>query len=473
MKTNRFITKTTGLIILLLATVLYNGSAQPVPVEIGSRLELLVDDFLIDKLSSDLEFHLHKPVPQKVALITDAPWEGNTSAYYTVFQDGDLMRMYYRGWHHTEIGHKPFHREVTCYAESRDGVTWTKPKLGLIDWNGSKENNIVWDGIGCHNFTPFLDSNPECPEDEKYKALGRENRPGKENNALFAFKSPDGIHWSLMSDEPVITKGAFDSQNLAFWDSEREEYREYHRTFHNGIRDIQTATTQNFLDWPDPVFLSYQGASKQHLYTNTVQPYFRAPHLFVAFPTRFLPEEGDRVEPILMTSRDGLTFHRWNEPVIPESAPKDRAGNRSNYMAWGIIQSPDKPNELSVYASEAYYDGPDSRLRRFTFRTDGFVSVRADSHGGEILTKPLVFDGNNLEINFKASASGSIRVEIQNASGEPLKGLGLEDCFLLKGDSIDRRVEWKEKTNLNAISGTPVRLRVVMQNADLFALRFQ
>ena len=66
---------------------------------------------------------------------------------------------------------KAAHREVTCYAESRDGIHWTKPELGLFEFNGSKQNNIVWDGPGTHNFTPFLDTNPACPPDAKYKAL--------------------------------------------------------------------------------------------------------------------------------------------------------------------------------------------------------------------------------------------------------------------------------------------------------------
>jgi hypothetical protein len=276
-----------------------------------------------------------------------------------------------------------------------------------------------------------------------------------------------------MSEQPILTKGAFDSHNLAFWDPVRGEYREYHRTFENRIRDIQTATTRNFLDWPDPVFLSYPGAPKQHLYTNAVQPYFRAPHLFVAFPTRFLPEEGDRVEPILMTSRNGFTFHRWNDPVIPETAPMDRAGNRSNYMAWGIIPTPNKAGELSVYASEAYYEGPNSRLRRFTYRTDGFVSVGEGSESGEILTKPLVFAGKKLEFNFKTSTKGSIRVEVQDAKGTLLDGLTLKDSLPLIGDSIEKRVQWKQVPNLGSMEGSPVRLRIVLQDADLFALRFR
>jgi len=137
------------------------------------------------------------------------------------------------------------------------------------------------------------------------------------------------------------------------------------------------------------------------------------------------------------------------------------------------IPTPNKAGELSVYASEAYYEGPNSRLRRFTYRTDGFVSVGEGSESGEILTKPLVFAGKKLEFNFKTSTKGSIRVEVQDAKGTPLDGLTLKDSLPLTGDSIEKRVQWKQVPNLGSMEGSPVRLRIVLQDADLFALRFR
>ena len=102
------------------------------PLDIGSRLELFVDDYLIDELAGDAELKLHRPEPREVVLVTDRPWEGNTSAYYTIFQDDDVLRMYYRGSHFDEKARKSAHREVTCYAESTDGIRWTRPKPGAV-----------------------------------------------------------------------------------------------------------------------------------------------------------------------------------------------------------------------------------------------------------------------------------------------------------------------------------------------------
>jgi hypothetical protein len=136
------------------------------PVKIGSRRELFVDELLVAKMDG-VSLKLHKPQAQDVALVCDAPWEGNTSGYFTLMRDGDLFRAYYRGTHYDEAGKKSAHEELTCYAESRDGITWTKPKLGLVEFNGSKDNNIILIGAGCHNFSPFKDTNPNCPPESR------------------------------------------------------------------------------------------------------------------------------------------------------------------------------------------------------------------------------------------------------------------------------------------------------------------
>jgi len=128
-------------------------------IDIGSRRELFVDDYLIDKIDR-AKLTLHKPTPREVAIVHDKPWEGNVCFYHTVFQNGDHFKMYYRGAHYDEQTEKITH-QVVCYAESKDGIHWIKPELGLVEFNGSKQNNIIWDGIGSHNFAPFRDRNPD------------------------------------------------------------------------------------------------------------------------------------------------------------------------------------------------------------------------------------------------------------------------------------------------------------------------
>ena len=449
-------------------------------IHIGSRLELFVDEYLMDKMIG-AELRLHKPTPREVAIVHDAPWEGNVCFYHTVFQDGDRFRMYYRGAHYDEQVEKIAH-QVVCYAESQDGIHWTKPELGLVAFNGSKKNNIVWDGVGSHNFAPMRDANPACTPDAQYKALA------SGEGGLYAFKSSDGLHWSLLSDQPVITKGAFDSQNLAFWDTTRRRYVDFHRGFNEEggkrVRDIMTCTSTDFVHWIEPVWLEYPGAPVEHLYTNQITPYYRAPHLFMGFPKRFVPSRravehrySGVSDGVFMTSRDGRHFKRWGEAFIRPGLQKERWGNRNNMIAWGILETasdlPGTPNELSIYSIEGYYQGDSCQMRRFTLRMDGFVSVGARLSGGEVVTKPFLFEGKELVINYSTSAAGSVRVEFKDAQGNAIEGFALADATEIYGDEIERVVTWKGERDVSKLAGYPIRLRFLLNDADLYSMRFR
>ncbi|MGC9318642.1 MAG: hypothetical protein ACP5KN_11495 [Armatimonadota bacterium] len=471
------------------------------PIDIGSRLELMVDDFLIDRMTG-AELRLHHPQPQETAIVFDEPWEGSACGYVTVFEDEGLYRMYYKAWHLDvtggELKTSPLH---IAYAESDDGIVWRKPELGLFEFEGSTANNIVWYGPPDHGFSPFRDPNPKAPPEARYKAFGHGQIEA--GRGVFAFASPDGIHWSLMHDEPVLTGCAFDSQNLAFWDSFRGEYRAYMRDFREGFRDIKTATSPDFVHWTQPQWLQYPGAPDEALYTNQVRPYHRAPHIFIGMPARYcergwspsmeaLPEPEHRrmrsdagnrygmaiTDSLLMTSRDGGTFRRWGEAFVRPGIQRPGAwAYGDHYLQWGLVETPSKlpgaANELSLYSVEGYWTGTSSSLRRYTLRIDGFVSVHAALSGGEMLTRPLTFDGERLVLNFSTSAAGGIRVEIQDANGEAIEGFTLDDSDEVFGDEIERTVTWRGgESDVSALSGRPVRLRFVLRDADLYSLRF-
>lgn len=478
------------------------GADHSAVADIGSRRELFVDEFLIDSLRGARRV-LHHPTPREVAVERTAAWEGNVCSYTTVFQDGDLYRMYYRGDHRKYTAGKATatHPEVVCYAESADGIHWTKPELGLVEFAGSKRNNIVWDGAGSHCFTPFKDSRPDCPPPMLYKAVGRS--AGK--RALHAFYSADALHWQPLGAEPVIAKGAFDSQNLAFWDAHRGEYRAYVRDFRDGIRDIRTCTSPDFVNWTEPEFLQYADHAPtlaSQFYTNAITPYPRAPHLLLGFPARFvdrgwtestrrLPQRElrERVassaqhrgtgihDTMLMSSRDGERFDVWPEsfirPGIQRPGSWFRGGARQN---WGLVETASQfaggPNELSVYVSEGRYQQEGSWVRRHTLRLDGFVSINAPLSGGELLTRPVRFVGDQLQINFATSVAGGVRVELQDAAGAAIAGYSLADCDEQFGDQLDRVVTWRSRPEVGSLAGQSVRLRVELKDADLYAIKF-
>ena len=318
-----------------------------------------------------------------------------------------------------------------------------------------------------------------------------------------------------MVDMPIITDGAFDSQNLAFWDGARGEYRAYWRFFSHanpqhddrnphGIRSIRTATSKDFVHWENQADLRFVDSPVEQLYTNQIKPYHRAPHLLLGFPMRYtdrgwsdsmraLPELGHRQwratqgserlgtalsDALFMASRDGVTFKRWKEAFLRPGI--ERAGTWTYgqlCVAWQVVETKSDlegaPNELSIYADESYWSGqPGSSVRRYTLRLDGFVSAHAGAGGGEIVTKPIKFSGRHLALNFSTSAAGSVRVEIQDANGVPLRGFRLEDCPPVFGDAIDRTVSWTKGADVGSIGDQAVRLRFVLTDADVYAYRF-
>lgn len=456
-------------------------------IPLGTRLELFADDFLIERFEG-AALKLHEPTPAGVALRFDRPWEGAFCGYVTVLKDGDTFRMYYRGL--PKAGRDGSDDEVTCYAESRDGVTWNKPNLGLFVVRGTRDNNAILAGQApfSHNFSPFLDTRPGVPAAERYKALA-----GTSEKGLFGFISADGVRWRKQPETPLVTRGAFDSQNVAFWSEAEQEYALYLRTWTDGefrgFRTVSRAVSQDFLHWSEPVAMTFGDTPPEHLYTSQTHPYFRAPHLYVALPMRFLPGRkvltdaqaralgvdpgygSDCAEAVFMTSRGGARFTRtFMEGFIRPGPDLGNWASRAGLTALGIV--PTGPGELSIY-KQAHYAQPTCHLLRYALRTDGFASVNAPYRGGEFLTRPLTFSGRELALNFATSAAGAVRVEIKDADGAPLPGYTLADAPEIIGDDLARVASWKAGADLSKLAGRAVRLRFVMKDADLYSLQFR
>ncbi len=284
-----------------LVFLLASAAVAAEPIDVGTRLEPVVDDYLIARLDG-VALRLHPPIPREIVLKLDRPWEGRYCGYFTVLTEKgtgpicrngpkgaahklDLSpfpayRMYYRGLPNAGRGTKP--EEVTCCAESNDGVHWTRPNLGLYEVHGTKENNVMLAGHqACHNFAPFVDANPAAPADQRYKALGGlSSFESPADCGLVAFVSPDGLHWRQLRHEPVITRDksdkrhAFDSQNVSFWSESEGCYVCYFRIWaeDNRIRWIARTTSRDFVNWSRPEALASDGKPLQQLYTSQLAP---------------------------------------------------------------------------------------------------------------------------------------------------------------------------------------------------------
>ncbi len=489
------------IVVLIQAIVLFSSHVVSAiePLPIGSRRELFVDHYLIERLTN-ARLHLHEPRDEGSVLKLDQPWEGPQGGYTTILKDsnGDKFLAYYRGI--SKLGLDGSEHERTCLAESLDGRTWTKPQLGLFEFNGNKENNIVLANAApmTHNFCPMLDTKPGVPKDERFKAVGG---TGKE---LFAFVSADGRHWKKLRDEPILSTRdvpfkhihLFDSQNLAFWSDSEQTYVCYFRVW-DGLRRIARSTSPDFVKWSPAVLMQQmhddgvtgsQPAPAEHIYTNQTSPYFRAPHIYVATAARFF--EGRQVlsdaqakainvnpsyfqdtsDSIFMTSRGGNIYDRtFLEGYIKPGIGPQNWVSRTNYPALNIVQT--GPTEMSLYVNQDYAQ-PTAHLRRYSLRLDGLASIRTGATEAELLTKPFVFSGSELHINFATSAAGGLRFELQSLDGQPTPGFTLADCQEQIGNEIDRAVSWKSTASLAALAGNPVRLRCLLKDADLFSLQF-
>jgi hypothetical protein len=527
-------TRAAAFMMILLAALGAPANAASEPINIGSRLEPLMDEYLINQRMGSLELKLHSPVRHRDAIVLDRPWEGNTSSYATVLKHEDTFFFYYRGsgLMLTEGKVGSTHMATTCVMTSKDGIHWTRPDLGFVKRKGWENNNIIltYDpGVAInysnldagndllsgkkvkftgavHNFTPMVDPNPDCKPEARFKALG-----GHDHRLLYAFKSPDGIHWSMIQEEPVILDGMLDSQNLAFWDPVQKCYYAYYRAFKNRKgdtrkldqkkdfdhmdRDVKFATSKDFMRWTGGQWIHWRPDRMTQLYTSQIQLYPGAGHLRIGFPMRYVPNRGlysklnERIakssryyasvytDTGLITSRDGRSFNVWPEALL-RPGPSDENwfysfGSTSLNLFETPSQYPDGPSEWSFYVlDQGAWFGNGVRYSRYSIRKDGFVSASSPMAGGSFVTRPIIFTGNALRINFETSANGSVRLELQGPDGAPLRGLSLADCPPLFGNSVAYTVRWNSNALLADYAGKPVRLKVELRDADLFTIQF-
>jgi hypothetical protein len=437
---------------------------------VGGRRELFVDRHLIDRLH-DASLLLHTPVEKETVLTLDRPWEGAFSGYFTIIKDGPRFLLFYRCL--PVSGADGRIDESTCLAESTDGIRFSRPADNFI---------LKQQPPFSHNFAPFLDTNPRSLPQQRFKALA-----GTSKSGLAGFASPDGVRWTNMRDEPVLPPAKetrYDSQNVAFWSEHEGRYVCYFRTFKNKVRWVSRTTSPDFLNWAEPVEMSFGDAPPEHIYVNQTSPYFRAPHIYISLAARFMPGRqvltpdeaaAVRVDPkyfqdcsdaVFFSTRGGDLFDRtFLESFLRPGTGLENWVSRSNYPANNVVQT--GPAEMSFYVNRNYGQ-PTAHLKRYALRLDGFVSVHAGYKPGELLTKPFRFNGRQLEINYSTSAAGSIRIQIQDLDGKVL-----EESREIIGDQIERTVSWKSGSDLARLSGTAVQLRVVLRDADLYSFRFR
>ena len=472
--------------------------------DISNRLEVFWDDFLIDSEKTTAEKRIHEPVRRDLALLHDEPWEGDCSDYHNFFRDADgKYRMYYLGWSFV-----PDFKIRICYAESVDGIRWVKPKLGLREFGGSKDNNIIMDETDgtFDNFMVFRDPNQAEGSEELYKAVASQVVDGV--NALWCYTSPDGFRFKRSWE--ITRLGMFDTLNIAFWDKYTDRYFAYIRGFHKpkgqedkpadfavDVRDIRVLTSPDFHEWTEPKLIDFKGGEDYPLYTNVAQKYGRADHIFIGFPTRYVERHEwtgsferlcgrekrlERMKSsrrygltvtdcVFMSSRDGFRWDRTDEAFMrpgPEEPYNWVYGDA--YPARGLVETPGSypgtDDELSLFAPTNHWSGTPAMLWRYTLRMDGFISRHSGYKESLVVTRPFVYGGDMLHINFSTSARGYLYFTLRAADGSVINS---EEIF---GDRTDRIVDFTGGS-LADLRGKEVVMEIRMSDADIYSFRFE
>ena len=346
-----------------------------------------------------------------------------------------------------------------CYAVSEDGITWRKPDLGIVEFEGSKRNNIV--ARGPHGAGIWKDRfDPDS--ERRYKMFAR-----CEQMAV-AF-SPDGLHWS----EPILCpeiQARGDTHNNTFWSPELGKYVGITRLWDQelGVRIVGRTESEDFLRWSKAVevlrSLPEEGRRRQ----TYAMPVFRYADLYIGLLMMFNTDT-DTVDCELAWSADTINWQRVapGEPLIPRGPE----GSYDCGCIFGAAYPIMLKEEIRIYYSGS--NGPHSNWRDGFFclahlRPDGFACMEPKSAHttARIMTKPIKCIGRNLCLSADA-AGGSIRVAIPD-----IEGFGLNECELISSDVTDQPVRWRGGNDLSDLIGRRIRLLFELNSAHLYAFSF-
>lgn len=498
------------------------AQSQPANItvlDVGDRRQVFIDGRFLAK-PKNVELVMHPPTKTGEHTIKpDQPWEGHGISFYNsvLWADGT-----YHMWYRAGKG--------MCYARSRDGITWEKPKLGLVEVDGSKDNNIVL-GHGAGGADDagqggMVFEDPTAPPDQRFRMAIRASDPGTD---VHLYSSPDGIHWKL-THRSVLTftepdkRHHLDSQNVIFWDDRIGKYVAYmRRNIHThgsqgrNIARSESPTLNGFLQAQDaPVVL---GPNDQDpllgdyavvdYYTSAAIKYPWAQDAYYMFPAAYFhyvpgelsefpteaPINAGCLDTQVAASRDGITWQRFGRQSFVRLGFRGAFDSMGARVFYGLVPSVDGQEMYMYYLgtdrthgwgrensnnnallTQAGLQPPKgvSIISRLVLRRDGFVSARAAYTGGEFTTPLLSFRGRQLVLNVDTSATGIVQCELLDRDGKPIDGYRLADCDRIHtANEINRVVKWKGKSDVSALVGKPVRLRFVFRNADLYAFQFR
>lgn len=456
---------------------------------------LFLDPAFVEK-SENVGLHVNPAQQRETVIRADKPWEKlMISLFLTVLDDGGKLRMWY-------ICRDKHNVPNVAYAESADGVNWLKPNLGIVEYEGSKDNNLV--SLSSLEGAVYRDDRASPEERYSYITHLLENEGG-----MVRFHSPDGLRWKR-DEEPLMKFGA-DSQAVTFWDERAGKYALYLRGWEQRA-DTYLYRTVVRVDLPSltsPVVVLPTDSSRRlwgkekpavidtefhkvlatdeadppnsDVYTISAQPYPLDPRWYIGFPSFFQridARKKGRLDVQFVGSRDGFHWHRYDRASYASPGMVGSGSEGMVFMGPNVVVRGD---ELWQYGTGFYSIHGDSESRkhktdgiimRYVQRVDGFVSLDFEAEGGRAVTAPVKVDGNQLVLNVETAVLGHLKAGLLDSEGKPLDGLGPDDCEILRINSTHAVVKWKGGRSLASLQGREVRLTFTGSRAKLYSFYF-
>ena len=446
------------------------GKAWP-PRSIGNNKVLFIDETIIDE-KQGIELTVNPPRhPARINPVMRGD--------YSVVDNEGKVFMYVPDGYGSSEG-------ITRLWVSEDGIHFEAPHLGIIEHEGSKENNIIIKGAPLWG-TFFKDTRQDIPPEEQFKMTC-----WLANRGIYLYTSGDGLHWrrNEVCLLPLVSGGNAET----FWNELSGKYQiflkrdsSFNTKAHpgSGRRSVLFETSDltgpcPFVPVPKPYFegwvlpavtgegpVVFDVTEQGQVYRTRPIEYPWAPYTYLAFLWRIGSEEIRQTE--LAVSRDGLRWTCYGNLgwYIPSGGSFEGRHVAEALAQQGLIRRGDEIWQYAEYCEGPHGSGEKYGVR-LTQRLDGFVSI--DAHDGWFVTLPMIFKGNRLEVN--AIVEGSLRIGIFREDGTQIDGYEVADCESLRGDDVRMRVRWRDEQDVGAFSGSPVRLKFELSDAKLFAFQF-
>ena len=439
-----------------------------------TKSQLFLDELWIDEQHKLTRLWHPADIYPEPVLRAEKPWEGTNVGVNTVFKSGDHWKMYY-GACHAMRG-----RGVLCVAESEDGMQWERPSLGLVEFRGSKQNNILpcRGGSICHD-----------PEDAEAPFKMTYLGPGGYRGSV----SKDGYHWTEL-DKPLITKPPAGDVQSMWFNKVDGRYIITHKTEAGRSRravciaesedfrtfsDSRLIVKADLIDPPDIEYHGMVGFAYADLYLGLAERWLNVPNSMQLLLT-WSHDRKTWHRPVRREAFIGPTYH-WNEGVsMGASSAPYQVGNQ----LWFHFNGGRMPRQ-GIHSAKAGAPGR-SVVGLATITVDRFASITAGFMEGQLVTKPMTWPGGDLLLNasttrhldgYPLDGGGAMQVEVWDKSGQPMEGFAGESAAPLDRNAPTRGtvepavVRWPGDRSLNELAGQRIRLAFLMRDAHLFSFR--